>query len=71
MLAFQFSLLLHYIKRIRQHFRSVLLGNMIVRDELGLHYLRHADAQSIRKSYPGFFRDFTTLGGSAHVLDLG
>ena len=29
------------------------------------------DAQSIRKSYPGFFRDFTTLGGSAHVLDLG
>ena len=29
------------------------------------------DAQSIRKSYPGFFRDFTKLGGNAHVLDLG
>ena len=29
------------------------------------------DAQSIRKSYPGFFRDFTKLGGIAHVLDLG
>lgn len=49
MLAFQFSLLLHHIKCIRQHFRSVLLGNMIVRDALGLHHLRHADAQSIRK----------------------
>lgn len=29
------------------------------------------DAHSIRKSYPGFFQDFTALGGSAHVLDLG
>lgn len=29
------------------------------------------DAQSIRKSYPGFFRDFTSLGGAAHVLNLG
>ena len=29
------------------------------------------DAQSIRKSYPGFFRDFIKLGGFAHVLDLG
>lgn len=29
------------------------------------------DAQSIRKSYPGFFQDFKKLGGSAHVLDLG
>ena len=29
------------------------------------------DAQSIRKSYPGFFRDFTKLGGNVHVLDLG
>lgn len=29
------------------------------------------DAQSIRKSYPGFFRDFIKLGGSAHVVDLG
>jgi len=29
------------------------------------------DAQSIRKSYPGFFRDFIKLGGIAHVLDLG
>ena len=29
------------------------------------------DAQSIRKSYPGFFADFRTLGGCAHVLDLG
>ena len=29
------------------------------------------DAQSIRKSYPGFFEDFKRLGGSAHVFDLG
>lgn len=29
------------------------------------------DAQSIRKSYPGFFRDFIKLGGFAHVLNLG
>lgn len=29
------------------------------------------DAQSIRKSYPGFFQDFIKLGGFAHVLDLG
>ena len=29
------------------------------------------DAQSIRKSYPGFFRDFISLGGCAHVIELG
>ena len=29
------------------------------------------DAQSIRKSYPGFFNDYIMLGGSAHVVDLG
>ncbi len=36
MLALQTSLLLYHIKRIRQHFRSILLGNMVVRDKLAL-----------------------------------
>ena len=29
------------------------------------------DERSVEKSYPGFFRDFRTLGGIAHVVDLG
>ncbi len=29
------------------------------------------DAQSIRKSYPTFFKDYNTLGGNANVVDLG
>lgn len=29
------------------------------------------DAQSIRKSYPDFFKDYHTLGGKANVVDLG
>lgn len=29
------------------------------------------DAQSIRKSYPGFFRDFRAIGGNADVVDMG
>ena len=29
------------------------------------------DAQSIRKSYPGFYRDFTTIGGIPDVIDMG
>lgn len=29
------------------------------------------DAQSINKSYPGFFRDYQGLGGIADVIDLG
>ena len=28
-------------------------------------------AESIEKSYPGFFEDFTSLGGQAHVVCLG
>jgi 3-phosphoshikimate 1-carboxyvinyltransferase len=29
------------------------------------------DAQSIRKSYPDFLKDYNTLGGKANVVDLG
>ncbi len=29
------------------------------------------DAQSIRKSYPDFFKNYNTLGGKANVVDLG
>lgn len=29
------------------------------------------DAQSIRKSYPGFYRDFTAIGGIPDVIDMG
>ena len=29
------------------------------------------DAQSIRKSYPSFFSDFTQLGGNANVIHMG
>lgn len=29
------------------------------------------DAESIQKSYPSFFQDYNTLGGNAHVLNLG
>ena len=29
------------------------------------------DAQSIRKSYPGFFRDFRAIGGKADGVDMG
>ena len=29
------------------------------------------DAQSIHKSYPGFFRDFEAIGGHADVVDMG
>lgn len=29
------------------------------------------DAQSIRKSYPGFFRDFRAIGGNADGVDMG
>lgn len=29
------------------------------------------DAQSIRKSYPGFFRDLISIGGVADVVDMG
>ncbi|MBP3705423.1 MAG: 3-phosphoshikimate 1-carboxyvinyltransferase [Clostridia bacterium] len=29
------------------------------------------DAQSIRKSYPGFFRDLTAIGGIPDVIDMG
>ncbi len=33
--------------------------------------VRVTDAWAVRKTYPGFYRDFNTLGGSAHVIDLG
>lgn len=29
------------------------------------------DAESIRKSYPGFFRDLLAIGGAVHVIDMG
>jgi 3-phosphoshikimate 1-carboxyvinyltransferase len=29
------------------------------------------DAESIRKSYPGFFRDLPAIGGAVHVIDMG
>ncbi|MGN0479791.1 MAG: 3-phosphoshikimate 1-carboxyvinyltransferase [Hominenteromicrobium sp.] len=29
------------------------------------------DAESIRKSYPGFYRDFEAIGGHADVVDMG
>ena len=29
------------------------------------------DAESIRKSYPGFYRDFKAIGGHADVVDMG
>ncbi len=29
------------------------------------------DAQSIRKSYPGFFRDLAAIGGAVDVIDMG
>ena len=29
------------------------------------------DAESIRKSYPGFFRDLTAIGGAPDVIDMG
>lgn len=33
--------------------------------------VRITDAESIRKSYPNFFEDYNSLGGKAHVIDLG
>ena len=29
-----------------------------------------SDPASIQKSYPGFFRDYTSLGGNAHVSNV-
>ncbi len=33
--------------------------------------VRVTDEQSVRKTYPGFYDDFTRLGGSARVVNLG